>query len=89
MDDKDLEKVTGGLDNRESDYYNTFWSYNNKSNLYFYADDAMELPNTSFKLFGYDIKYDPSTNTYRESEYKEANTMELKRIYIIPEWYKK
>lgn len=88
IDDKDLEKVTGGFDNNEFAYYNTFWSYNNRTNLYFYANDAMELPNTSFKLFGYDVIYDPSTNTYTESEYKEASTFELTQIYPIPEWYK-
>ena len=88
IDDKKLDKVSGGLDNREDMYYNTFWSYNGKTNLYFYANDAMELPNTSFKLFGYDVIYDPTTNTYTESGYKEANTMELTQIYIIPDWYK-
>lgn len=88
LKDDELKVASGGLDNREDMYYNTFWSYNNKPNLYFYADDAMELPNTSFRLFGYDVIYDPTTNTYTKSEYKEANTTELTQIYIIPEWYK-
>lgn len=88
IEEKDLEKVTGGLDNREDMYYNTFWSYNGKTNLYFFAVDAMELPNTSFKLYGYDIVYNPSTNTYTESEYKEASTFDLTQIYIIPEWFR-
>lgn len=87
LKDNDLSKVSGGLDNRESDYYKTFWAYN-EQNKYFYAVDAMELPNTSFKLFGYVINYDPSTNTYTESDVVEENTSNLKQIYIIPSWYR-